>query len=81
MSPLLKLVQVSLDGTPSSYCVTCTAQLCVICKLAEDAHDPTVSVMDKDVEEPSVPGQTSLVTILHLDTEPLATTLWLCPSS
>lgn len=33
--PLLKFVQVALDGIPSFYCVNCTAQLCIICKLAE----------------------------------------------
>jgi len=37
--PLLKLVQVPLDGILSFWCVNCTTQLGVICKLAEGALD------------------------------------------
>jgi len=43
--PLLKLVQVSLAGIPSFWCVNCTTQLGVICKLAEGALDLTKSLM------------------------------------
>jgi len=43
--PLLKLVQVPLDGIPSFWCVNCTTQLAVICKLAEGALDLTKSLM------------------------------------
>jgi len=43
--PLLKLVQVPLDGIPSFWCVNCTTQLGVICKLAEGALDLTKSLM------------------------------------
>jgi len=35
--PLLKLVQVHLDGMPSFWCLDCTTPLDVICKLAEGA--------------------------------------------
>jgi len=37
--PFLELVQVSLDGILSFWCVSCTTQLGVICKLAEGALD------------------------------------------
>jgi len=43
--PLLKLVQVPLDGIPSFWCVSCTAHPGVICKLAEGALDLTKSLM------------------------------------
>jgi len=43
--PLLKLVQVPLDGIPSFWCVNCTTQLGVICKLAEGAFNPAKSLM------------------------------------
>ena len=49
--PLLKLVQVPLNGIPSLRCVNCTAQLGVICKLAESALNPTVYVMDEDIKQ------------------------------
>jgi len=45
MGPLLKLVQVPLDGIPSFWCVNCTTQLGVICKLAEGALGLTKSLM------------------------------------
>ena len=44
MGPLLKLVQVPLDGIPSLRCVNHTTQLGVICKFAEGALDPTASL-------------------------------------
>jgi len=34
-----EVVQVCLDGIPSFWCVICTTQLGVICKLAEGALD------------------------------------------
>lgn len=52
MISVLKLVQVPLDGIPSFHCVPCTAQLPVACKCTEGALGPTVSVTDKDTEEP-----------------------------
>ncbi|KAK4811172.1 hypothetical protein QYF61_019803 [Mycteria americana] len=42
MGPLLKPVQVPLDGIPSLKRINCTTQLGVICKLAEGALSPTV---------------------------------------
>ncbi|KAK4831400.1 hypothetical protein QYF61_017531 [Mycteria americana] len=51
MGPLLKLVQVPVDGIPSLRCVNSTTQLGVICKLAEGALDPTVYVIDEDVKQ------------------------------
>ncbi|KAK4816309.1 hypothetical protein QYF61_014607 [Mycteria americana] len=47
MGPVLKLVQISLEGILSLRRVNCTIQLGVICKLAEGALDPTVSVKMK----------------------------------
>jgi len=49
--PLLELVQVPLDGIPSFWCVSCTIQLGVICKLAEGALDLAVCVIDENVKE------------------------------
>jgi len=43
--PLLKLVQVPLDGISSLRCVNWTTQLGVICKLTEGALDPAMSFM------------------------------------
>jgi len=51
MESVLKLVQVPFDGTSSFFCINCTAQLCVLSKLADDAFDPTVYVLDKDVKK------------------------------
>jgi len=45
MGPLLKLVQVPLNGIPVLRHVDCTTQLGVICKLSESAFNPTVSLM------------------------------------
>ncbi|RMC07383.1 hypothetical protein DUI87_16848 [Hirundo rustica rustica] len=42
MGSLLKFVQVPLDGIPFFCCVSCTVQLGVIRKLAEDAFNITV---------------------------------------
>ncbi|KAK4823355.1 hypothetical protein QYF61_001703 [Mycteria americana] len=44
--PVLKSVQVPLDGIPSLRCVNRTTQLGVICKLAEGALDPTVYTLE-----------------------------------
>jgi len=45
MGPLLKLVQVPLDGIPSFWRVNRTTQLGVVCKLADSALDLTKSLM------------------------------------
>ncbi|KAJ7427218.1 hypothetical protein WISP_08815 [Willisornis vidua] len=49
MGPLLKFIQVPLDGIPSFGFVNCTAQFHVICKLAEGTLSPTLT--DEDIEE------------------------------
>ena len=51
MGPLLKPVQVPLDGFPSFQCIDCTAQFGVVHKLAEGALDAIVCVIDEGVEE------------------------------
>jgi len=83
MGPLLKLVQVPLDGILSFWCVSCTTQLGVTCKLAEGALDLAKSLMKTlNGTGPSTdPCGTPLVTGIHLDIEPLITTLWLRPSN
>jgi len=43
--PLFELVQVPVDGILSFWCVICTTQLGVICKLAEGALDIAKSFM------------------------------------
>ncbi|KAK4810873.1 hypothetical protein QYF61_013281 [Mycteria americana] len=50
MGPLLKPVQVPLDGIPSLQRINCTTQLGVISKLAEGALNPTVYVIDEDIK-------------------------------
>jgi len=45
MSLLLELVQVPLDGITSLKHVNCITQLRVVCKFAEGALDPTMSLM------------------------------------
>ncbi|KAK4826957.1 hypothetical protein QYF61_012806 [Mycteria americana] len=49
--PLLQLVQVPLDDNASSWCVNCTTQLGVICKLAEGALNLAVNVIDENIEQ------------------------------
>ncbi|KAK4816838.1 hypothetical protein QYF61_023902 [Mycteria americana] len=49
--PLLQLVQVPLDDIPSFWCVNCTTQLGVICKLAEGALDLAVNVIDENTDQ------------------------------
>jgi len=51
VGPLLKLVQVPLDGISFFCCINRTTQLSVVCKLAEGALDPTVYVIDKDIKQ------------------------------
>lgn len=41
-----------MDVIPSFCCISCNAQLGVICKLTESELNPTVHVTDKDVEVP-----------------------------
>ena len=49
--PLLKPVQVPLDGIPSLWCIDHTPQLDVICKFAKGALDPTLNVTAEDTKE------------------------------
>ncbi|KAK4829736.1 hypothetical protein QYF61_006445 [Mycteria americana] len=51
MGPLLKFVQVPLDGILSLRHVNRTTQLGVVFKLAEGALDPTVCVIDEDMKQ------------------------------
>jgi len=51
MGPLLKPVQVSLDGIPSFCCISRTSQFGIVCKFVEGALDPIICVIDKDVKE------------------------------
>ncbi|KAK4824943.1 hypothetical protein QYF61_021631, partial [Mycteria americana] len=51
MGPLLELVQVPLDGILSLRHVNHTTQLGVVCKFAEGALDPTVCVIDEDINQ------------------------------
>ncbi|KAK4820014.1 hypothetical protein QYF61_017393 [Mycteria americana] len=50
-SPLLQLVQVPQDDILSFWCVNCTTQLGVICRIAEGALDLTVSITDENIEQ------------------------------
>jgi len=52
LGPLLKPVQVSLDGTLSLKHMDYTTQPGVIYKHAEDVLGPTVDFTDKDMKEP-----------------------------
>jgi len=51
LGSFFKLLQIPLGDIPSIYCICCTTLLSVISKLAEGALNPTISVIDKDVEE------------------------------
>ena len=44
-------IKVPLGAIPSFCCISCTTQLGVICKLPEEALNPIIYVMDRDVEE------------------------------
>lgn len=47
MGPLLKFVQVPLDGVSSFFGISLTTQLSVICKRAEGTLNHVVYVVDK----------------------------------
>ena len=51
VDPLLKPVQVPVDGIPSFCSTSRTTQLGVISKFARDPFDLTIYVMDKDVQK------------------------------
>jgi len=48
--PFFELVLVPLDVIPSFWCVSCTTQLGVICKLAKGSLNPAVYVIDENVK-------------------------------
>jgi len=77
--PLLELVQVPVDGILSLRCVDCSTQLGIICKLAEGALNPAMSLMNiLNTTGPNTdPQGTSLVTDIYLDIELLTITLWM----
>ena len=66
--PLLKLIQVPVDGISSLRGVNHTTELGVICKFAEGAFDPTVYVTDEDVRLGEVREERlkNQITELHL---------------
>lgn len=76
MGLLLKSVHVLLDGIPSFCYINCTTQLTVISKLAEGPLNPTVLVIDTDVEEHQFQDR-ALRDHASTCTEPLTTTPWL----
>lgn len=51
LNPLLKSIQVPLDGFLSAWRAHCTPQLGVISKHVEGALNPTVNVTDEDIKE------------------------------
>lgn len=71
VSPLLKLVQVSLDDIPFVCCINCTTQIGVISKLAECALNFTIQFMMKMLKstQSQDPWMSPVVICLHLDTE------------
>lgn len=60
------LTQFLLDGVPSFCFLNCIAQLGAICKPAEDALDPTVCVIEEDIEEHQSEDRTLRDTTHHL---------------
>lgn len=79
MCPLLKLVHVPLDGTPSFRLVSCITQRGVTCKLAEAVLYPTANAIDEGIKQVwshPEPKGTSLSPI-----ELLTTTVWMQPSN
>ena len=48
--PVLKVGYISLDSL-SLMCIDRTTQLGVICKLAEDALNPTIDITDENIKE------------------------------
>jgi len=72
VGPLLEPVKLPLDGISPFYCASCTTQLDVICKLAENVLDLLIWVIDKDVKEYqflNISLGTLLITSLYLDIE------------
>ena len=49
--PTLQPVQVSLNGSTASQCISHSSQHCIISKLAEGGLYPFIQVIDEDVEQ------------------------------
>jgi len=67
---LLKFVQDLLESIPSFCHINCTTQHGITSKLAEGAFEPTVCVIDEDVEVRQTqdrPLEAPLITSVHLD--------------
>jgi len=47
----MRFTQVPLDGIQSFWCVSCSTQLGVVCKLAEGALDLAIQVIDENVKQ------------------------------
>ena len=81
MGTLFRPVEVPLDGFPSFCRINCTPQLGALCKLAKGMLNPTVCVIDKDIEErwseDRPLGGAPFVAGLHLGTELWTTILQL----
>jgi len=85
MGSLFKFVQVPLDGMPSFCCINCTTQLDGTSKLVDGALDPTVCIINKNIEEhwhsKTDPWRAPPITDFHLDIKSLTITLWLQQSN
>lgn len=82
--PLLRPVQVPLDGIPSLRCVDHTTQLDVIVSPSGSALDPTAHITDKMLNSASPnpdPWGTPLTTGLNMDINTLTATIQVPPSS
>lgn len=83
MGPSFELVQIPLDGISSFSSVSCPTQLAVFCKLAANWISSTVSLIQilKSTHPKMAPWGTALIIGLHLDMEPLTSTLCLQSSN
>lgn len=84
VGPFLQPAWVPLDGTPALQRIYCSAQFEVICKLDKSALHYHLQITDKDVKpdrHQCRPLWYPLLTGIHVECYPLATTLWPCPSN
>lgn len=80
MGYFLKPVKLLHASILSLKRISCATQLAVVCKLAEDALNPTPHVINKDIEQYWLLYRAlriPLITILLLDPESLSTTCWI----
>ena len=78
--PTLHPVHVSLNESIAFQFVSCSSQLCNTGKLVKGAFSPFIQLTDEDVKTRPDPVLTEpwgmlLATGLHLDSEPLITTI------